>query len=46
MYLLDMNGQTTSGIQATGTHITLEVLGLLVLHKNYIHQVSYDVSVR
>ena len=30
--LLDMNGQSSCGVQSPRTHIALEVFGLLVLH--------------
>jgi hypothetical protein len=36
MHLLDVNSQTASGVQTTRTHATLEVLGLLVLHQNFL----------
>jgi len=32
VYLLDMDGQTSRGIQPPRTHIALEVLRLLMLH--------------
>ena len=32
VHLLDMHGQTTSGIESSGTHFALEVLRFLMLH--------------
>lgn len=40
VHLLDMNSKATSGIQAARAHIALEVLSLLVLHENYIHDIQ------
>ena len=36
VYLLDMDRKTSCGVQATRTHVTLEMFCLLVLHENCI----------
>lgn len=36
MDLLDVYSKTTGSVQSPWTHVTLEMLGLLVLHQNYI----------
>jgi hypothetical protein len=32
--LLDMNSETSCSIESSWAHVTLEMLGLLMLHKN------------
>jgi hypothetical protein len=36
MYLLDMHSQTACSVQPTGTHVTFEMFGLLVLHEDFL----------
>ena len=37
MDLLDVDGETAGSVKATWAEIALKMLGLLVLHQNYIH---------
>lgn len=36
VYLLNVNCETSCCVQATGTHVTLEMLCFLVLHENFV----------
>lgn len=46
MNLLNVNRQTAGGVQPPRAHVTLEVLGLLMLHQNCVVRSVFSVRGR